>query len=54
MGARDGPADLPAIVWQSRQTVELCDDLKRRGLEPVVRERTGLVVDAYFSATKLA
>ncbi|HKC52968.1 MAG TPA: glycerol kinase GlpK [Myxococcota bacterium] len=44
----------PAIVWQSRQTVELCDDLKRRGLEPVVRERTGLVVDAYFSATKLA
>ena len=44
----------PAIVWQSRQTVELCEDLKRRGLEPVVRERTGLVVDAYFSATKLA
>ncbi len=44
----------PAIVWQSRQTLELCDDLKRRGLEPVVRERTGLVVDAYFSATKLA
>ncbi|MFI5317153.1 MAG: glycerol kinase GlpK [Myxococcota bacterium] len=44
----------PAIVWQSRQTVELCDDLKRRGLEPVVRERTGLVVDAYFSATKVA
>ena len=44
----------PAIVWQSRQTVELCEDLKRRGLEPVVRERTGLVVDAYFSATKLS
>ncbi|HTO70685.1 MAG TPA: glycerol kinase GlpK [Myxococcota bacterium] len=44
----------PAIVWQSRQTVELCDELRRRGLEPVVRERTGLVVDAYFSATKLA
>jgi glycerol kinase len=44
----------PAIVWQSRQTVELCEDLRRRGLEPVVRERTGLVVDAYFSATKLS
>jgi glycerol kinase len=44
----------PAIVWQSRQTVELCNELKRRGLEPVVRERTGLVVDAYFSGTKLA
>jgi glycerol kinase len=44
----------PAIVWQSRQTVELCDELRRRGLEPVVRDRTGLVVDAYFSGTKLS
>ena len=44
----------PAIVWQSRQTVAICEELVRRGLEPVVRERTGLVVDAYFSATKLA
>ena len=44
----------PAIVWQSRQTVELCEELRRRGLEPVVRDRTGLVIDAYFSATKLA
>ncbi|HTO52123.1 MAG TPA: glycerol kinase GlpK [Myxococcota bacterium] len=44
----------PAIVWQSRQTAALCDDLKRRGLEPVVRDRTGLVVDAYFSGTKLS
>jgi len=44
----------PAIVWQSRQTVPLCEELKRRGLEPMVRERTGLVIDAYFSATKLA
>jgi len=44
----------PAIVWQSRQTVPLCEDLKRRGLESLVRERTGLVIDAYFSATKLA
>ncbi len=44
----------PAIVWQSRQTVPLCEEMKRRGLEPLVRERTGLVIDAYFSATKLA
>ena len=44
----------PAIVWQSRQTVPLCEDLKRRGLESMVRERTGLVIDAYFSATKIA
>ena len=44
----------PAIVWQSRQTVALCEEMKRRGLEPMVRERTGLVIDAYFSATKLA
>ena len=44
----------PAIVWQSRQTAPLCEEMKRRGLEPMVRERTGLVIDAYFSATKLA
>jgi glycerol kinase len=44
----------PAIVWQSRQTVPLCEDMKRRGLESLVRERTGLVIDAYFSATKIA
>ncbi len=44
----------PAIVWQSRQTVPLCEEMKRRGLEPLVRERTGLVNDAYFAATKVA
>jgi glycerol kinase len=42
-----------AIVWQSRQTVPICEDLVARGLEPLVRERTGLVVDAYFSGTKV-
>jgi glycerol kinase len=42
-----------AVVWQCRRTADLCDDLKRRGREPAIRERTGLVVDAYFSATKL-
>jgi len=43
----------PAIVWQSRQSAPLCEDLKRRGLEPLFRERTGLVIDAYFSGTKI-
>ena len=42
-----------AIVWQCRRTASLCDALKARGFEPHVRERTGLVIDAYFSATKL-
>ena len=50
---RSGEAIRPAIVWQSRQTVPICEDLKDRGLEPLFRERTGLVVDAYFSGTKI-
>jgi glycerol kinase len=43
----------PAIVWQDRRTAELCDRLREEGLEPHIRERTGLVVDPYFSGTKL-
>jgi glycerol kinase len=42
-----------AIVWQCRRTASICDDLKARGLEPYIRQTTGLIVDAYFSATKL-
>jgi glycerol kinase len=42
-----------AIVWQSRQTAPICDALRARGLEGEVRARTGLVIDAYFSGTKL-
>ncbi len=42
-----------AIVWQCRRTAPICDDMKSRGLEETVREKTGLVVDAYFSGTKL-
>lgn len=41
-----------AIVWKCRRTASICDDLKARGLEPYVRENTGLVIDAYFSGTK--
>ena len=42
-----------AIVWQDRRTAEQCDELRRQGLEPLIRERTGLLLDAYFSATKV-
>jgi glycerol kinase len=43
-----------AIVWQDRRTAPACEALKQRGLEALFRERTGLVLDAYFSGTKLA
>ena len=42
-----------AIVWQDRRTADACAALKRAGHEPLVRERTGLVLDPYFSATKI-
>ncbi len=42
-----------AIVWQSRQSAPICDDLKARNLADLIRSKTGLVIDAYFSATKL-
>jgi glycerol kinase len=42
-----------AIVWQCRRTAAICDDLKAKGLESYVKENTGLVVDAYFSGTKV-
>ncbi|HEX6104850.1 MAG TPA: glycerol kinase GlpK [Gemmatimonadales bacterium] len=43
----------PAIVWQDRRTSARCRELREAGLEPFLRERTGLVPDPYFSATKL-
>ena len=42
-----------AIVWQCRRTSEYCDSLKERGLVDKIREKTGLVIDAYFSGTKI-
>ena len=42
-----------AIVWQCRRTAELCDALRAAGLEQYIRQTTGLVLDAYFSATKI-
>ena len=42
-----------AIVWQCRRTSEICDELKEKGLTECIREKTGLIIDAYFSATKV-
>lgn len=42
-----------AIVWQCRRTAQYCDSLREQGLEPVVREKTGLILDPYFSGTKM-
>jgi len=42
-----------AIVWQDRRTSEYCDSLKAKGLTDMVREKTGLIIDAYFSGTKI-
>jgi len=43
----------PAIVWQCRRTTEIVEDLKAKGWEVIIRSRTGLVLDAYFSGTKV-
>jgi glycerol kinase len=50
---RSGAAINDAVVWQCRRTAGICDELKARGLEPEVRARTGLLIDAYFSGTKV-
>jgi glycerol kinase len=42
-----------AIVWQDRRTADFCEELKERGLEEMIRAKTGLPIDAYFSATKI-
>jgi len=42
-----------AIVWQCRRTAPLCEELKQKGMSQPIKEKTGLIVDAYFSATKL-
>ncbi|OAO83459.1 Glycerol kinase [Anoxybacillus flavithermus] len=42
-----------AIVWQSRQTAQICEQLKQAGYDDVFREKTGLLIDAYFSGTKV-
>ena len=49
-----GEAIHRAIVWQDRRTAKDCDRLKSNGKAPLIRRKTGLVIDAYFSATKIA
>lgn len=51
--AETGEPVYNAIVWQDRRTSELCDRLRGDGLEDWIRQKTGLIVDAYFSATKI-
>ncbi len=51
--AETGEPVYNAIVWQDRRTSEFCDSLKAKGLTEFIREKTGLIVDAYFSATKI-
>jgi len=51
---RSGEPVAPAIVWQDRRTADLCARLKAEGHEPEVARRTGLLLDPYFSGTKLA
>ena len=50
---KTGEAIHNAIVWQDRRTADRCAELKKAGKEPMFRERTGLVLDPYFSGTKL-
>ena len=52
-GRATGERVYNAIVWQCRRTAEYCDELRARGLAEPIREKTGLVIDAYFSGTKL-
>ena len=50
---KTGAPVTPSVCWQDRRSAAICDDLKERGLEEEIRRRTGLVVDAYFSGTKV-
>ncbi|MBH1988987.1 MAG: glycerol kinase [Myxococcaceae bacterium] len=50
---QNGTLQHPLIVWQCRRSLDICTELKNRGLEPRIREKTGLLLDPYFSGTKL-
>ena len=50
---RTGQPVYNAIVWQDKRTAPICEDLKQKGLEEYVKQHTGLVIDSYFSATKI-
>ena len=48
-----GEAVYNAVVWQSRQSQEICEDLINRGLSDYIKEKTGLIINPYFSASKI-
>ena len=50
---RTGEPVYNAIVWQDKRTADYCDELKSQGKSQVIREKTGLVIDSYFSGTKV-
>jgi len=50
---KNGKAFCPAVVWQCKRSVDICRELKQNGLESVIKSKTGLIIDPYFSATKL-
>jgi len=50
---KNGQPFYNAVVWQCKRSVNICEQLKQKGLGPVINQKTGLVIDPYFSATKL-
>jgi len=50
---KTGKAIYSAIVWQDRRTAAYCEDLKKAGKQGMIHEKTGLIIDAYFSASKI-
>ena len=50
---KTGKPIMNAIVWQDRRTTELCQKMKNEGLEPLIQQKTGLLLDPYFSASKI-
>ncbi|MEA5460439.1 FGGY family carbohydrate kinase [Arcicella sp. LKC2W] len=50
---KSGNAQSPAVVWACKRSISICEDLKSKGQEPLIKEKTGLIIDPYFSGTKL-
>jgi glycerol kinase len=48
-----GNAQSPAVVWACKRSISICEDLKNKGQEPLIKQKTGLIIDPYFSGTKL-
>lgn len=50
---KQGKPLYPAVVWQCKRSISVCEELKQKGLQQTINEKTGLIIDPYFSATKL-